>query len=93
MDNPYKVIWENLEDFLKAYQDLSEKHKAIYLSVKKSRLNALQIDNTNNRSETKKNQNKGLNEPYETEINYELYYIIFRIGFKVFIFKLILFIF
>ena len=35
----YKIIWNELEDFLRVNHDKSERHKAIYNHVKKLRVN------------------------------------------------------
>jgi hypothetical protein len=33
----FKVIWNELETLLKSYQDMSDRHKTLFMSVKKAK--------------------------------------------------------
>ena len=61
----YKIIWNELDEFLKVNQDKSERHKSLYNHVKKIRLSSIK----NESSLSKNSESSAL---VEKESNYEL---------------------
>ncbi len=67
----YKVIWNELESLVKAYQDMSDRHKTLFMSVKKAKVISTRNELVNKKaidlnSQTQAKQQKSLLEKHET---------------------------
>jgi len=67
----YKVIWSELESLLKAYQDMSDRHKTLFMSIKKAKAISTRNELINKKvvdfhSQNQTKQQKNLLEKHET---------------------------